>query len=174
MRSVFVALLLAAACGQAGETGDGGSTAERDGEPADLRGITAAHNRTRDQVGVAALVWNDDLEALAAAFVADCVFEHSSLAERSDVAGFDYVGENLYRSQGFQPTGEQVSDAWASERVDYDHATNSCASKCGHYTQQVWRTTTDLGCAMQSCPDTSFVLSCEYGPGGNYEGQRPY
>lgn len=142
-------------------------------EPAELAGITAAHNRVRADVGVAPLVWNTELAALATGFIDDCQFSHSTQAERSNKAGFQYIGENLYSSGGFQPTGEQVSDAWASEKADYDHASNSCAGVCGHYTQQVWSTTTDLGCAIKACGN-GFIVSCEYGPGGNYQGQRPY
>jgi pathogenesis-related protein 1 len=56
----------------------------------------------------------------------------------------------------------------------YDYGSNSCSGVCGHYTQQVWATTTDLGCALKACPGGSYMVSCEYGPGGNYQGQRPY
>jgi hypothetical protein len=166
MRRCIVLFLAFAACSD-----DGGSAG--DGEPAELSGITAAHNRVRAEVSVDPLVWNGDLAALADSFIADCAFMHSTQSDRSDKAGFDYIGENLYMSGGFQPTGEDVSDSWASEKADYNHASNSCAGVCGHYTQQVWSTTTDLGCAMKACGN-GFIVSCEYGPGGNYQGQRPY
>jgi pathogenesis-related protein 1 len=168
-------LLLMMACGT--DEGDTGSDAsDGDGasnEPAELSGITAAHNRVRAEVGVPALRWNADLAGLAAQFIADCQFEHSSGQERSNVFGFDYVGENLYQAGGFTPSGAEVSDTWASEEADYNYANNSCRSVCGHYTQQVWRTTTDLGCAMKMCGG-SVLVACEYGPGGNYQGERPY
>ena len=135
--------------------------------------MTAAHNRIRAEVGVDPLVWNAELATLAAGFVADCAFEHSTSTERRDKAGFSYIGENLYMSGGFKPTGEQVSDSWASEEADYNYANNSCAGVCGHYTQQVWATTTDLGCAIKQCGN-GYIVSCEYGPGGNITGQRPY
>jgi uncharacterized protein YkwD len=143
-------------------------------EPADLVGITAAHNSVRAAVGVPALRWNGELANLATSFIADCVFDHSTNAERSNKAGFAYIGENLYQSGGFKPTGKQVSDAWASEIADYDYASNSCSGVCGHYTQQVWRETTDLGCALKACGSSVFIVSCEYGPGGNVDGRRPY
>lgn len=138
-----------------------------------LSGITAAHNAVRSEVGVDPLTWNNDLAALADGFVADCVFEHSTQSDRSNKAGFEYIGENLYMSGGFQPTGKDVSDSWASEKADYNYENNSCAGVCGHYTQQVWNTTTDLGCAIKQCGN-GYLVSCEYGPGGNYQGQRPY
>ena len=164
--------MLALVAGCAGEDDGGDNNAA--GEPVELAGITDAHNRVRADVGVAPLRWNPELAALATGFIADCQFSHSTQAERANQAGFAYIGENLYQSGGFQPTGAQVSDAWASEKADYDHATNSCSGVCGHYTQQVWSTTTDLGCAIKQCGGSTFIVSCEYGPGGNYQGQRPY
>jgi pathogenesis-related protein 1 len=143
-------------------------------EPAALAGITAAHNRVRAEVGVGPMTWSSALAVLATGFIADCQFAHSSSAERSNVAGFDYVGENLYQSSVFFPSGAQVSDAWASEKSSYNYAANACNGVCGHYTQQVWRASTTLGCALKACPGGVNIVSCEYGPGGNYQGQKPY
>lgn len=143
------------------------------GEPTELAGITAAHNAVRADVGVAGMTWNSELAALATGFIADCQFEHSGQNERSGVAGFDYIGENLFSSGGFQPTGQEITDAWASEKADYNYENNSCNGVCGHYTQIVWRSSTDLGCAMKECGG-GYIVSCEYGPGGNFIGERPY
>ena len=165
---MFVAIIGCA--GDDGGVGGGGG----DAEPPELAGITAAHNQVRAVVGVAPLRWNADLASLATGFVADCVFMHSTQSERSNQAGFMYIGENLFSAGGAQPTGAQVSEAWASEKSMYDYGSNSCSGVCGHYTQQVWAATTDLGCAMKDCGNGSYIVSCEYGPGGNYQGQRPY
>lgn len=146
------------------------------GEPASLSGITAAHNAVRAEVGVSGMTWNTALADLATGFIADCQFEHSGSNERMDVAGFEYIGENLYASGGGgPPTGAQITDAWASEKSDYDYDTNSCNGVCGHYTQIVWRTTTKVGCALHTCPGLQFgsTVVCNYAPGGN-SGGRPY
>jgi pathogenesis-related protein 1 len=67
-------------------------------------------------------------------------------------------------------------DRWASERTNYDYATNTCNGICGHYTQIVWRATRKLGCAVGVCQNLTYRTSlvCNYGPGGNVGGQRPY
>jgi hypothetical protein len=72
---------------------------------------------------------------------------------------------------------------WAAEAPNYDYATNTCAAGqvCGHYTQLVWRATTQVGCATVQCTTGSpfgggnwtFTV-CDYSPPGNYVGQRPY
>ena len=72
----------------------------------------------------------------------------------------------------------QAVTAWADEKVDYTYATNTCAAGkvCGHYTQLVWRATQKVGCALQNCPALQYPSSivCDYGPGGNFNGQLPY
>ncbi|MBN1209800.1 MAG: hypothetical protein JXB05_33430 [Myxococcaceae bacterium] len=59
-----------------------------------------------------------------------------------------------------------VVQSWASEAASYDYGTNACApgKQCGHYTQIVWRSTTQVGCATKLCNSS---------PPGNYVGQRP-
>ncbi|WP_343074945.1 CAP domain-containing protein [sulfur-oxidizing endosymbiont of Gigantopelta aegis] len=38
---------------------------------------------------------------------------------------------------------------------------------CGHYTQVIWHTTQQLGCAAIACKDKSQIWLCEYAPAGN-------
>ena len=40
----------------------------------------------------------------------------------------------------------------------------------------VWRDSVKLGCAVGNCPGIAYPNSivCDYGPGGNFGGQRPY
>ena len=67
--------------------------------------------------------------------------------------------------------------SWASEVANYTYASNTCAAGkvCGHYTQVVWRATTEVGCALADCPALQFksTVVCDYGPGGN-SGGKPY
>lgn len=37
----------------------------------------------------------------------------------------------------------------------------------GHFTQQVWKSTTKVGCAVQTCPgDKGYYTVCNYNPAG--------
>lgn len=141
-------------------------------EPPTLAGIAAAHNGVRAAVGVSTLRWNSELVALAQKMADRCYFDHSADAERTDVAGFDYVGENVYETNAARFRGTEVSDAWAIEKNNYNYANNDCNGVCDHYTQQVWRDTTDLGCAVSTCANGMHIVVCE--PGDNIEDQRPY
>ncbi|MBA2539031.1 MAG: hypothetical protein H0V17_05300, partial [Deltaproteobacteria bacterium] len=87
-----------------------------------------------------------------------------------------YVGENIFGAGG-GATAQQAVSLWAAEGANYDYATNSCSGPtCGHYTQVVWRTSIELGCAIGNCPGLQFgnAIVCDYGPGGNSGGARPY
>ena len=96
------------------------------------------------------------------------------------------VGENLFwasplrwsdgRVEVQAITPAEVAHDWASERSDYDYASNTCrtGAQCGHYTQMVWRTTTQVGCGMAICPDKGQIWVCNYNPAGNWVGEKPY
>jgi hypothetical protein len=154
-----------------------------DGEPAELAGITLAHNQVRDMVDTADplpfLTWSNELAATAAAWAAQCVDTEAPIglidhnAGRSDGHPY-YVGENIFGSGG-AASADQAVATWAAEGANYNYATNACNGICGHYTQIVWRTTLEVGCALHDCPGLQFGSSivCDYGPGGN-SGGKPY
>ncbi len=157
-------------------------------EPLDLAGITQLHNDVRAMVATTdplpALVWNPQLAATAAAWVAACRDQLApmGLIDHNQGRSMDhpyYVGENVFGASG-PPTASTPRDAvmaWSTEGASYDYATNTCsASTCGHYTQIVWRATTELGCAVGDCASLTFrrTLVCNYGPGGNVGNVRPY
>lgn len=206
-RSLILCLVLAAACsdpddggevvgtgsGSQNDGGDGGvdggtpvDAAPVVGEPANLVGITAAHNAVRAAVSTSTplppVTWSNQLAATAQAWASQCIdtenprglVDHSDGATRS--AGFPYaVGENIFGSSG-TATAQGTVNSWASEKSNYNYANNSCSGICGHYTQIVWRTTREIGCALVDCPGLQYgsTVVCNYGPAGNYSGQLPY
>ena len=158
------------------------------GEPANLVGITAAHNMVRaavDTTNVAGgplpiMTWDPDLATLAQNWASQCIdadnsgfVDHSSQAYRTNAAGYAYVGENIFASGGAASAQEAVS-LWASEKSRFTYP-NICNGTCGHYTQIVWRTSINLGCANVTCNSLQYKgnLVCAYGPGGN-NGGAPY
>jgi len=92
------------------------------------------------------------------------------------LGGSGYVGENIYGSSG---RGGATPDAamalWMSEASSYDYASGNIGS-AGHYTQVVWRDSVRIGCAIVDCPALTYhnTVICDYAPGGNINGQRPY
>ncbi len=150
--------------------------------PAEQGAMLAAHNQWRQAAGVPHLRWSAPLANTAQQW-ADQLQGQGCGPAHSGTRG---LGENVFwaspryhasgATQVQQVGADHVANAWAGERHDYDHAGNTCARGkiCGHYTQVVWKTTTDIGCAKAVCADHSQVWVCNYAPPGNWRGQRPY
>jgi pathogenesis-related protein 1 len=129
------------------------------------------HNRVRADVSVAPLTWSDQLAQVAAAWgrklvAKGCVMEHSK--------GSGY-GENLYMGSADAFTMVDAGKSWESEKKHYTGAPLNGSNwyKSGHYTQMVWRQTTEVGCAKVTCKG-SLIVICNYNPPGNFMGQKAY
>jgi hypothetical protein len=123
------------------------------------------------------LIWSDELEAAAQAWADGCP------GARHSLGAVGPWSENLYFDTIRFPTSPPAAEAWAAEAPDYVYDTNRCApgKVCGHYTQEVWRDTVRVGCAMKGCEANSpfgqqpyRLVVCEYDPPGNVIGQKPY
>jgi len=123
------------------------------------------HNSIRAQHGASPLSWSDDLASSAQSWAEGCQFRHSDGA----VGPF---GENLAAGTGSFTAAAAVS-AFASDGFDPAHPTFT------HFTQMVWKATTQVGCGVASCgnifdpkfgPATYHV--CLYNPVGNVIGQE--
>jgi pathogenesis-related protein 1 len=144
--------------------------------------FVAAHNRWRKEVGAPPLKWSPALASMAQGWAdhlkeangCKMVHSHSDFGENLHWAGPMTWSSGKVEAQVETPA--DVVDSWASEKQDYNHRSNSCARgrMCGHYTQLVWRNTTQVGCGRAVCKDLSQVWVCNYQPAGNYLGQKPY
>ncbi len=132
--------------------------------------ILERHNYWRSEVGVKNIFYSDILAKVAYDWAKKlqeegCGFRHST----------NPYGENLFKgTHGFYTVSDAI-DSWADEKKDYDYKKNKCneGKICGHYTQIVWETTTEVGCAKVICNET-VIWVCNYNPPGNYIGQKPY
>ncbi len=148
--------------------------------------IVSVHNEWRADVGVEEKLSYSTSLAKSAQAWADNLKKTNHCKMRHSKPDGEY-GENLYWGSALQwsdgrkelqkVTPRQVVDAWGSEKADYDYATNDCeqGKMCGHYTQIIWRTTKEVGCAMAVCEDSKQqVWVCQYLPPGNWVGEKPY
>ena len=150
----------------------------------DFPGMLDSHNRIRAKHNVPPLKWSKKLSDYSMQWA-----KHLSQGNQCQMyhrSGNTPFGENLYHSTAIvwsdgrrevSPiTIKKVVKAWTDEEKWYDYNSNSCqpGQQCGHYTQAVWKDTTEVGCAMQICNDKSQVWVCSYNPPGNYRGVKPY
>lgn len=133
----------------------------------------AEHNQARAAVHVSPLNWNQSLTKEARR-LASYQRDRKS-CQSADLSSIDY-GSNQ-AGGGHNMTPRQAVARWVSEGQFYNHAKNSCAQghQCGVYTQVVWNTTSEVGCAQARCVmgDTTLTI-CLYFPPGNYPGESPY
>ncbi|KAJ0081016.1 hypothetical protein Patl1_11476 [Pistacia atlantica] len=119
-------------------------------------------------VGVGPITWNYSVAAYAQNYVdqrrGDCDLDHS----------MGPYGENLAEGYGTL-NGMDTVKMWVSEKPNYDYASNSCVGdECLHYTQVVWRKSTQLGCGRVKCQNGWWFVICSYYPLGNIVGECPY
>jgi uncharacterized protein YkwD len=154
VRRIVGILILLATSGWAGDS------------PAEM---LAAHNAVRARLKLPPLKWSERLAGVsqqwASTLVARGQFVHNPDSS---------YGENLFAVTGAAAAPAQVVKAWASEARNYDYRGNKCrAGQCGHYTQIVWRDTSEVGCGVARGGGRE-VWVCNYDPPGNWVGERPY
>jgi hypothetical protein len=175
---------------------DCGGTTATDGRPTSgpLACIVEQHNATRAKVmsgsPLPPVKWSAELAKYAQEWTdMTCM---SPRHRTSAMLNGQPLGENLYASFGLGDAmaGKQAVDGWSAEVACYTFGAFEAGDKCdvgcytmmnsdgcGHYTQIVWRGTTEIGCGVTTC-GTGFMMAteviCNYSPPGNYIGQPPY
>ncbi|KAJ6643135.1 Golgi-associated plant pathogenesis-related protein 1 [Pseudolycoriella hygida] len=124
-----------------------------------------AHNEYRRRHGVGPLklnpTLNDFAQNWANTIASKRQMQHSS--ERK-------YGENIYWSCGKSVDGKAPVDSWYDEIKLYNYKNASFSSGTGHFTQVVWKNTTDLGVGVARIGNEAYVVASYYPP-GNYSGE---
>jgi uncharacterized protein YkwD len=132
-----------------------------------------AHNQERTRLGMAALVWNDRLAADAAVWSANLA-RRQTLEHAGDAKG---QGENLWSGTSGASSPVEMIGTFLAEAKDFrpgkfpDVSRSGDLAHVGHYTQVIWRSTRELGCAKAAGGGDDYLV-CRYRPAGNVDGQR--
>jgi len=116
------------------------------------------HNQYRAQHGAPPLTWNSDMASYAEQSTTNCVMAHT---------GGQY-GENL--AFGYSDVASAVK-AWYDEGSQYDASNPGFYENTGHFTQLIWKATTEVGCYNRQCGDSQYLM-CEYKVPGNVVGNN--
>merc|ERR1719265_635276 len=107
---------------------------------------------------------------------------HSSHNYRKNIGGHWMVGENIAwqsRWSGYQAAELKATYSWYEEIKDTGAPGGVIKGRgimgspaIGHYTQQVWKASTDLGCGEHKKGQNDGFYVCMYGAAGNMQGQE--
>lgn len=135
----------------------GSSVAER---------FVAAHNAVRAKHCAPPLSWNPKIAAVAQKWAESlrdqgCKFGHS---------GNQQYGENLAAGTEGVLDPEATVKMWYDEIEKYKFPDGGFSMQTGHFTQVVWKATTEVGCGHATCKGND-IWVCNYAPFGNVEGE---
>ena len=140
-------------------------------DPSSTAELLAAHNAYRTSLGLPPLRWSDALAASAQNWA-----EHLAETGQLEHSG---SGQNLAMAAAGTKSLTQLVDLWGSEQANFtdgyfpDISTTGNWMDAGHYSQIVWKDTTEVGCGFAE-NDGNDVLVCDYDPPGNVMGERAY
>lgn len=128
--------------------------------PSEKQTVLQTHNALRARHGSPPLTWNHELALYAGLHASRCRFHHSQI--------FGRYGQNLVAGSSSPAAGVR---AWYSEIQYYDYTKPRFSKKTGHFTQLIWKSSRELGCAWVNCGGKNgtpgHFLVCNYTPPGN-------
>ncbi|MDE1895615.1 MAG: hypothetical protein KGH91_00930 [Rhodospirillales bacterium] len=133
--------------------------------------LLAAHNQYRTSLGLPPLRWSSRLAEQAQSWA-----EHLAAIGQLVHSG---SGQNLAMASAGSESLTQLVQLWGNEQANFtdgvfpDISTTGNWMDVGHYSQIVWRTTTEIGCGFAEGNGSDFLV-CDYDPPGNVMGQRAY
>jgi hypothetical protein len=173
-RALFLVLLLASPVAAATLPSPNWPAPADRGEPLLRKSVLSAHNQARGRFGVPALTWSQQLASEA--------MLHAQHMAQTGIYGHDQTpgrrkkaGENLWRGQRGVFSYDTMVGVMVDEAKHFRPGVFPNVSRTGdwskvaHYTQIVWPTTTEVGCALASSATTDYFV-CRYAPTGNKDG----
>ncbi len=136
--------------------------------------VLTVHNDVRDQAGLPRLRWDETLARgamqWARVLAQDGNLRHSSHESREG------IGENVWMGTADFFTIEHMLEGMVDEKRDFRPGIFPDVSRTGrwedvaHYTQMIWPTTEEVGCALASSGGRD-ALVCRFAPMGNIVGR---
>ncbi|KAI6381501.1 hypothetical protein MCOR25_001195 [Pyricularia grisea] len=145
-----------------------------------IRTILRHHNAHRANHSAPSLVWSESLAGTAQSIAETCIFQHNTTA---DGGGY---GQNIVAGAPADQMGVAVTNTFYNPEVAHYTWYGSEPDltdfvRWGHFSQLIWTSTAEVGCATVDCSShpgglqnaqgqPSYFTVCNYKPPGNYIG----
>jgi len=151
-------------CKICSSSGSGGSSGSDDYAASQLK----KHNELRKKHGSPAMTINKQMNKEAEAWAQENA--KNQRMKHSDPGDRNGNGENLWYGCGYDPA--QATQDWYDEITDpgYDFNNPGYQSGTGHFTQVVWKASTELGIGKAVADNGCVYVCARYAPGGNMQG----
>ncbi|KAL6937954.1 hypothetical protein ACO0RG_004480 [Hanseniaspora osmophila] len=128
--------------------------------------VLAQHNQKRSlHKSTSDLSWSSDLASTAQSYADSYDCSGTLVHSHGDYGQNLALGYSLY-------DGTTAVDGWYDEISQYDFSNPGFSSSTGHFTQVVWKGTTQVGCGYKNCNNEwGTYLVCNYQSAGNVLGQ---
>ena len=128
------------------------------------------HNDYRTKHHAPPLTINKELSSIAQQYAdhlaKNDIFEHSDNKYKGNP-----LGENLYMCSGTAITGKAMTSSWYNEIKDYDFTKPGFSMQTGHFTQVIWKSTTQMGIGYAQSESGNYYGVANYYPAGNFTGE---
>ena len=137
--------------------------------------LLSAQNKYRTELGEPALVWSDKLAEVAQSWAEHLAHEVHAMKHSGAIA----TGENIATWPAGHATLTRLVQIWGAEKQYFVDEVFPDVSRTGgwqavsHYSQLVWRKTTDVGCGFATGGGQDYLV-CQYNPMGNFNGEKAF
>jgi uncharacterized protein YkwD len=137
-----------------------------------IKQAIAKHNEYRRKHGAPDVKHNLELSRVAQNWARNIASRNAMQHSNCNWDG-KRIGENIAMWGGMSPenSGAYATKMWYDEIKDYNFSRPGFSSGTGHFTQVVWRGSTEVGFGIARSGNGSFYVVGNYYPAGNFSGQ---
>ena len=126
------------------------------------------HNQKRKEHGSPPLKINEALNGIAQRF-AELLYKKGIQPE--EIFNDEFLGQNIFILKGKIFNVEDMCNSWYEEKNEYEKNPNKYSKNTSHFTQMIWKSTTDVGFGFKKMKKDHYYAVAFYYPPGNALGE---
>ncbi len=126
------------------------------------------HNEFRKKHQSKKLNLNKELSEMAKKFADECAQNNTiDIGHCPDLYKNEIIGQNIAVISRSLFDVKNICQKWYDEGNNYDYKQNKYMSNTGHFTQIIWKETTEVGFGYSESKDGNIYFVANYYPAGN-------